>query len=145
MALVRVRARSDSLDSGEGSGLRTSNSLAPAMYYGTVYYLPIYFQAVNGASAMLSAVYLLPMIISQLVTAGASDVVGSKIGYVIAVAVFSTVFLSIGSGLYSFLQPGTPSGQWLGFQIRGRRLWRRTTIGTSALRSLTYRVSSTYF
>lgn len=43
----------------------------------------------------------------------------TKIGYVIPVAVFSTVFLSIGTGLYSLLQPGSSSGKWIGFQILG--------------------------
>jgi hypothetical protein len=38
---------------------------------------------------------------------------------VIPVAVFSTVFLSIGTGLYSLLQPGSSSGKWIGFQILG--------------------------
>ncbi|KUJ06911.1 MFS transporter [Mollisia scopiformis] len=65
--------------------------------YGGIYYLPLYFQAVNGASAILI----------------------SKIGYVIPVAIFSTVFNSVGTGLYSLLQPGTSSGQWIGFQILG--------------------------
>lgn len=44
--------------------------------YGGVYFLPIYFQAVNGASAMLSGVYLLPMIIAQLILAGAAGAIG---------------------------------------------------------------------
>lgn len=44
--------------------------------YGGIYYLPLYFQAVNGASAMLSAVYLLPMIVSQLITAGLAGAAG---------------------------------------------------------------------
>ncbi|OAG01867.1 MFS transporter [Paraphaeosphaeria sporulosa] len=87
--------------------------------YGGVYYLPLYFQAVNGASAIKSAVYLLPLIISQLITAGFSGVAVTKIGYIIPVAVFSTVFLSIGTGLYSLLQPGSSSGKWIGFQIIG--------------------------
>lgn len=43
----------------------------------------------------------------------------SKIGYVIPVAIFSTVFLAIGTGLYSLLRPGTSSGKWIGFQILG--------------------------
>lgn len=46
--------------------------------YGGIYYLPLYFQAVNNASAMLSAVYLLPMIISQLITAGMAGAVGKS-------------------------------------------------------------------
>jgi hypothetical protein len=32
-----------------------------------VYYLPIYFQAIKGASPMMSGVYLLPSILSQLI------------------------------------------------------------------------------
>lgn len=40
-----------------------------------------------------------------------------KIGYVIPVAIFATVLLSIGSGLYSLLGPGSPTGYWVGFQI----------------------------
>ncbi|KAI1204467.1 MFS general substrate transporter [Annulohypoxylon truncatum] len=87
--------------------------------FGAIYYLPIYFQAVKGASAMLSAVYLLPMIVSQLITAAMAGAAVSKIGYVIPVAVISTVFLSAGTGLYSLLQPDTPDGQWIGFQILG--------------------------
>ncbi|KAI3393978.1 hypothetical protein diail_3339 [Diaporthe ilicicola] len=101
------------------------NVMASGMYvafltsavYGGIYYLPLYFQAIDNASAMLSAVYLLPMIISQLITAGIAGAVVTKIGYVIPVAIFSTVFLSIGTGLYSLLQPGTSIGQWIGFQI----------------------------
>lgn len=46
--------------------------------YGGIYYLPLYFQAVNGASAMLSGVYLLPMIISQLITAGVAGAAGKS-------------------------------------------------------------------
>jgi hypothetical protein len=46
--------------------------------YGGIYYLPLYFQAVNGASAIKSAVYLLPLIISQLITAGFSGVAGKS-------------------------------------------------------------------
>ncbi|ROW03046.1 hypothetical protein VMCG_05700 [Cytospora schulzeri] len=88
-----------------------------ASVYGGIYFLPIYFQAVKGASAMLSGVYLLPMIIAQLFVAGAAGGAVTKIGYVIPVAVFSTVFLSIGSGLYSILQPHSSTGKWVGFQI----------------------------
>lgn len=46
--------------------------------YGSIYYLPLYFQAINGASAMMSAVYLLPMILLQLITAGLAGAVGKN-------------------------------------------------------------------
>lgn len=38
--------------------------------YGLFYYLPIYFQAVYNASAILSGVYIIPMIVPQLLAAG---------------------------------------------------------------------------
>ncbi|KAI0173481.1 MFS general substrate transporter [Hypoxylon sp. FL1284] len=103
------------------------NVLAAGLYYallmsalyGAVYFLPIYFQAANGATAILSAVYLLPMILAQTFAAAAAGGAVTKIGYVIPVAIFSTVFLSAGSGLYSILRPGSPTGQWIGFQILG--------------------------
>lgn len=40
-----------------------------------------------------------------------------KIGYVIYLAIPGTILLSIGSGLYSILRPGSPTGWWVGFQI----------------------------
>jgi MFS family permease len=90
--------------------------LTSALYAG-VYFLPIYFQGVNGATAMQSAVYLLPTILGQLFAAGAAGGAITKIGFVIPIAIFSTVLLSIGTGLYSILEPGSPNAQWIGFQI----------------------------
>jgi hypothetical protein len=43
------------------------------------YYLPIYFQAVKGVSPVLSGVYFLPTIISMMVTAVVSGVLGEQI------------------------------------------------------------------
>lgn len=40
-----------------------------------------------------------------------------KTGFVIPIAIIGTILLSIGSGLYSLLQPGSPTGWWVGFQI----------------------------
>ena len=65
----------------------------------------------------------------------------SKIGYVIPVAIFSTVFLAIGTGLYSLLQPGTSSGQWIGFQILGGVGFGA---GLQLVRLVTRETSSTY-
>lgn len=42
--------------------------------YGATFFLPIYFQAINDASPMMSGVYLLPTILPQLFAAGASGV-----------------------------------------------------------------------
>ncbi|KAI1370090.1 major facilitator superfamily domain-containing protein [Hypoxylon crocopeplum] len=88
-----------------------------AAVYGATFYLPIYFQAINEATAILSGVYLLPTILPQLFVAASSGALIMKIGYVIPLAFASTVLLSIASGLYALLQPGSPTGYWVGFQI----------------------------
>lgn len=106
--------------------------------YGATFFLPIYFQAINNATAMMSGVYLLPTILPQLFAAGLSGVLCKfprahdplirikhitnhtsvqKIGFVIPLAIVGTVLLAVGSGLYSLLQPGSPTGYWVGFQI----------------------------
>ncbi|KAI0387382.1 MFS general substrate transporter [Hypomontagnella monticulosa] len=101
------------------------NVLASALYnacqtsalYAAIYYLPIYFQAVKGTSAILSGVYLLPLIIFQLLFAGASGGAVQKIGYIIPITLFASVFLSTGTGLLSILKPDTSTARWVGFQI----------------------------
>lgn len=42
--------------------------------YGPTFFLPIYFQAINNVTAMLSGVYLLPTILPQILIAGLSGV-----------------------------------------------------------------------
>jgi 2-phosphoglycerate kinase len=42
--------------------------------FGASYFPPIYFRAIKGISVVLSGVYLLPTIVSQLVTTLASGV-----------------------------------------------------------------------
>lgn len=43
-----------------------------AAVYGAIFFLPIYFQAINDATPMLSGVYLLPTILPQLLMAASS-------------------------------------------------------------------------
>ncbi|KAI0111767.1 efflux pump [Daldinia grandis] len=85
--------------------------------YGATFFLPIYFQAINNVTAMLSGVYLLPTILPQLLMASLSGVLLQKMGFIIPIAVVGTIFLALGSGLYSLLQPGSSTGDWVGFQI----------------------------
>ncbi|OAA61775.1 Major facilitator superfamily domain, general substrate transporter [Niveomyces insectorum RCEF 264] len=84
---------------------------------GASYFLPIYFQAVKGVSAIMSGVYLLATIIPQVLGAVSSGILVSRVGYVPPFAIFGAVLFTTGSGLYSLFQPGTTTGQWIGFQI----------------------------
>lgn len=45
--------------------------------YGAIYFLPLYFQAINDAKPIQSGVYLLPMILPQLFMAASSGVLST--------------------------------------------------------------------
>ncbi|KAL4865430.1 hypothetical protein BDV12DRAFT_200170 [Aspergillus spectabilis] len=81
------------------------------------YYLPIYFQAVRGKSALVSGVDLLPNIVAQLVAAIVSGILIGKLGYYLPWALVGAVFCAIASGLLSMLTPTTSTAAWAGYQF----------------------------
>lgn len=83
----------------------------------TSYFLPIYFQSVQGSSPFTAGVHMLPSIISQLITAVLSGFAVTKLGYYLPWAIFSAVLTSIGAGLISTWTVGTNTGTWIGYQI----------------------------
>ncbi|PQE16879.1 major facilitator superfamily transporter protein [Rutstroemia sp. NJR-2017a BBW] len=101
-------------------------SIAAAMWFGFfnfgammvfLYYLPIWFQAVKGASAVKSGIMLLPLIISATITTLASGFFISKIGYYNPVLILSTIVTSIGAGLFTTFTPATGHAKWIGCQV----------------------------
>lgn len=83
----------------------------------TSYFLPLYFQSVQGSSPFTAGVHMLPSIISQLITAVLSGLAVSRLGYYLPWAIFSAVLASIGSGLITTWTVGTNTGTWIGYQI----------------------------
>lgn len=83
------------------------------------YFLPIYFQAVRGASPTMSGVDLLPSIISQMIFAIVSGVLVRKVGYFLPFSIACGVLTAISAGLLSTLDPHTSVGKWIGYQILG--------------------------
>ncbi|KAI1450516.1 major facilitator superfamily domain-containing protein [Annulohypoxylon stygium] len=94
-----------------------NNAFQMSTLFGTSYWLPIYFQAIKGVSAILSGVYLLPTILGQLVFAVLSGVLVSKVGYIPPFSIYAATLTSVGCGLFSLLQPDTSTGKWVGFQL----------------------------
>ncbi|SPQ19114.1 6e0811bf-bff1-4eaf-a8be-81f39ed09282 [Thermothielavioides terrestris] len=85
-----------------------------ATLFGTTYFLPIYFQAVKGASAVMSGVDLLAVVLPQMLAA----VVGvNKVGRVPPFALVGAVLSTVGSGLFSTLSPTSSTGDWVGHSI----------------------------
>lgn len=86
-------------------------------FLGSVYYLPIWFQAVKDASAVGSGIMNLPMLVSVIV---ASVIAGAAVtfwGYYTPFIILCSVLSSIGYGLTTLWEPDTGSAAWIGYQI----------------------------
>jgi Na+/melibiose symporter-like transporter len=64
------------------------------------YYLPLYYQAVLGASPLLSGVYLLPFALTLAFVSAATGVFIKKTGKYLPPIWFGLVFMTIGYGLF---------------------------------------------
>ena len=101
-------------------------SIAAAMWFAffngaglmvAMYYLPIWFQAIKGVSAVRSGIMLLPMILSTTFASISSGFLVSKLGYYTQFFLFSSVTTSIGAGLLTTLSPTTGQAKWIGYQV----------------------------
>ncbi|WQF83420.1 Putative major facilitator superfamily, MFS transporter superfamily [Colletotrichum destructivum] len=82
-----------------------------------VYYLPIWFQAVQGADPVDSGIYTIPLVLSIVVSSIISGGMTQKIGYYVPSMILCPSIMSVGLGLMSTFQPGISSGHWIGYQF----------------------------
>ncbi|KAG6001557.1 hypothetical protein E4U21_004097 [Claviceps maximensis] len=88
-----------------------------ASFFIMVYYLPIWFQAVQGTSAIQSGIKNLPMILSLVIFSILSGGLVTTIGYYAPFMILSTVLMSVGAGMLSTFSVDTPAAHWIGYQI----------------------------
>jgi MFS family permease len=88
-----------------------------ATFFIMVYYVPLWFQAVQGTSAVGSGVRNLPMLITTIFMSIASGGLVSKLGYYTPFMIAATVFMSIGAGMISTWKPNSSSAAWIGYQV----------------------------
>jgi hypothetical protein len=86
-------------------------------YFVTLYYLPIYFQSIDNASPINSGVRNIPLIALLSIATVGSGLLTTKTGIAAPYLLASSVITTIGSGLLFTLDIGTPTGQWVGYQI----------------------------
>ncbi|GAP91503.1 putative DHA14-like major facilitator [Rosellinia necatrix] len=82
-----------------------------------IYYIPIWFQAVQGASAVDSGIRNLPMLLSVVVASLIAGGLITAFGYYTPFMILGTVLAAIGGGLLTTWTPDTGSGTWIGYQI----------------------------
>lgn len=81
------------------------------------YFYPLYFQAVLGASPILSGVYLLPFVLSLSLTTVFVGIFIKKTGQYLPPIYFGVLFMTIGFGLYIDLPNGRTWGRIFPYQI----------------------------
>lgn len=82
-----------------------------------IYYIPIWFQAIKGTSAIQSGIDSLPFILAVVVASMMSGALVQKIGYYVPNMYFGVVVTSIGAGLIYTFDRDTSEGLWIGYQI----------------------------
>ncbi|KAK4546220.1 hypothetical protein LTR36_002357 [Oleoguttula mirabilis] len=88
-----------------------------AAFFIFVYYLPIWFQAIKGVSAVGSGIRNIPMILSLVVFSMISGLVITKVGYYTPFVIMSSVLMAVGAGMLSSMKTTSSSGEWIGYQI----------------------------
>ncbi|KAH6880097.1 major facilitator superfamily domain-containing protein [Thelonectria olida] len=81
------------------------------------YFIPIYFQAVKGASALKSGIDTIPLILPNVIGILFAGFGTSKIGYYVPFIYLAVLIAPIGAGLLTTLGPGTSTAKWVGYQI----------------------------
>ncbi|KAJ9500914.1 hypothetical protein H2202_003472 [Exophiala xenobiotica] len=89
-----------------GSGMMTAS-----------YFLPIWFQAIKGASAVHSGIMFLPAILGLTVSSMFAGFATRKIGYYTQFMFLSSVLTSIGAGLICTFTTTTSHEKWIGYQV----------------------------
>ncbi|KAG5913417.1 hypothetical protein E4U42_001187 [Claviceps africana] len=88
-----------------------------ASFFVLVYYVPIWFQAVQGASAIESGIKSLPMILSLVIFSIISGGLVTVLGHYAPFMVLSAVLMAVGAGLLSTFSVDTTPAHWIGYQI----------------------------
>ena len=81
------------------------------------YYLPLWFQAVQGKSPQNSGLSLLPLLLSNVVFVMASGVATSVLGYYTPFLILGSTLGIVGTALISTWQVDAGPGQWIGYQV----------------------------
>lgn len=87
------------------------------IFMGEAYYLPLYFQAVLGASPIMSGVYLLPLVVSISVFGALTGLFIQKTGKYLPAVWLGLILLALGVGLLINLDFTANWGKIIGFQI----------------------------
>lgn len=81
-----------------------------------IYWLPIWFQAIKGASAFKSGIMCIPMVLSLVLANVITGIGTTVVGYYAPFYYASTIIMAIGAGLFTTFKTTTGHSEWIGYQ-----------------------------
>ncbi|GAA5962363.1 hypothetical protein JCM21900_005096 [Sporobolomyces salmonicolor] len=93
------------------------NFASGSSYYSMLYYIPIFFQTVEGSSPIRSGIQMLPLIFLNMAAGIVVGWVCSHYGTFHWCMLAGTTFSSLGAGLLASMDENTTMGQWVGYQM----------------------------
>lgn len=82
-----------------------------------VYFIPIWFQAIKGVSAIDSGIRLLPMILPMVFASIMTGALTARIGYYTPFMILGSCVMAVGAGLLTTLQVDSSDAIWIGYQV----------------------------
>ncbi|KAK9495527.1 major facilitator superfamily domain-containing protein [Lipomyces doorenjongii] len=81
-----------------------------------VYFVPLWFQAIKGVSAVQSGINTLPLVLSLVIAAIISGATITRTGWYNPWMILCSVLMAIGAGFLTTFQVDTGSAKWIGYQ-----------------------------
>ncbi|KAF4334007.1 major facilitator superfamily transporter [Fusarium beomiforme] len=104
----------------------TSSALALLLagpYFLAIYYLPIYFQSIDGTSPTTSGIRNLPLILTITIATISSGAFISMTGIAAPIIPIGAAIATVAAGLLYTLDIGSSSSKWIGYQVLGGVGW----------------------
>lgn len=86
-------------------------------FFPLIYYLSLYFQAIQGDSAVEAGIKLLPLLLATVLTSVLSGGLITAIGYYNPVILPSMLLFTVGAGMITTFTLDSPLRVWLGYQV----------------------------
>lgn len=81
-----------------------------------IYFLPIWFQAIKGVSAVKAGIMSLPFVLGLVIMGISAGILTRKIGYYTPWMILSSILTPIGAGLITTFTPQTGHPAWIGYE-----------------------------
>ncbi|KAJ6442120.1 MFS toxin efflux pump (AflT) [Purpureocillium lavendulum] len=88
-----------------------------AGFFPLIYYLSLYFQAIQGVSAVQAGIKILPLLLATVIISVISGGIITAIGYYNFVIIPCMILFTVGSGMITTFDVDTPLREWFGYQV----------------------------